>query len=224
VEQLPNLLQKCSHQRKQGDNTFMNDPTKLPAGDPSAAAPKLPISAILAIGMGLIAAIAGAYFATQATPRADSKPITNQSANLGEHFFTGQWPDANEKKQSFADWRGDIVVINFWATWCPPCIKEMPDISKMATELAPKKIRFVGIGIDSGTNIRQFLAKSPVSYPISVVGLSGSDLARSFGNDKGMMPFTIVLNKRGEALARITGAIEPDELKAILLAEAAKQP
>ncbi len=202
----------------------MNDSTKQPANTASVPARKLPIRLMFAISIGVIAAAAGAYFATQNRPQIDPNPIANQSASLGEPFFSGQWPDANEKKQSFADWRGDIVVINFWATWCPPCIKEMPDISKMATELAPQKIRFIGIGIDSGTNIRQFLAKSPVSYPISAVGLSGSDLARSFGNDKGMMPFTIVLNKKGEALTRITGAIEPAELKAVLLAEAAKQP
>ena len=112
--------------------------------------------------------------------------------------------------------RGQWVVVNFWATWCAPCIKEMPELDAFAKEqaaLGPAGWQVIGLAVAGPTPVREFLARTPVSFPVGLAGFGGTELARSLGNGGGGLPFTVVLDARGEVIHRKLGATDLKEMK-----------
>lgn len=109
--------------------------------------------------------------------------------------------------------RGRPVLLNFWATWCPPCVEEMPLIDRFFKENAANGWQVVGLAVDQPTAVRQFLQKTPVSYPIGMAGLGGTDLGRSLGNLSGGLPFTLLLGESGTVLHRKMGKLSPADLQ-----------
>ena len=101
--------------------------------------------------------------------------------------------------------RGRPLVLNFWATWCPPCVKEMPDLDRFQRQFAAKGWQVVGLAIDAPTPVRDFLARTPVGYPIGLAGLDGTGLSRRLGNEAGALPFTAVFNAAGVVVHRKLG-------------------
>jgi thiol-disulfide isomerase/thioredoxin len=128
-------------------------------------------------------------------------------------FFANPWQTPDGKLANTEKWRGKVLVVNFWASWCPPCVEEMPALDKLQGEFSSKNVLFVGIGIDSPSNIREFLAKSPVSYPIMIGGLEGSNLSKQLGNAQGALPYTIIINVQGKASSSKLGKISEEELR-----------
>ncbi|KAF1029926.1 MAG: Thiol-disulfide oxidoreductase ResA [Burkholderia plantarii] len=124
--------------------------------------------------------------------------------------------DADGKPQSLARFKGQKVVINFWASWCGPCVKEMPELVNLSHQYAAKGVHFVGIGVDSSQNVKAFLQKVKVDYPIFVSGYAGADLARNFGNTAGALPFTVVIDAKGQIRSTKLGEIDPAALKKTL--------
>ncbi|MEN9821009.1 MAG: hypothetical protein RL176_912 [Pseudomonadota bacterium] len=115
-----------------------------------------------------------------------------------------------------ADWKNKVLVVNFWASWCPPCVEEMPALDKIQGEYDPKNMLIVGIGIDSPSNIRQFIETTIISYPIVLGGLGGNEINKMLGNPSGALPFTVVINPKGEIKSRKLGKISEDELRKMI--------
>jgi thiol-disulfide isomerase/thioredoxin len=113
--------------------------------------------------------------------------------------------------------RGRVLLVNFWATWCAPCIKEMPDLMQLRLELhrlhAPNKLEFAGIGVDNASNIAQFLKKTPIDYPLFSLGAGGMELAKTFGNANGLLPFSALVRPDGEIAWRHLGVLNIDQLR-----------
>jgi len=159
---------------------------------------------------GGVAAVAGVLGAVVGWQRlAPGEPADEAVATL-----LGQsMPDAAGQPLALSRFAGRPLVINFWATWCPPCVEEMPELSALHTELAPKGLGMVGIGIDSATKIAEFSAKTPVSYPLVVAGMGGSELARRFGNSAGALPFTVLVARGGTVAHRSLGRVDIAQLR-----------
>lgn len=113
--------------------------------------------------------------------------------------------------------RGKVVVINFWAPWCPPCVEEMPALNALHPELQAKHIELLGIAVDSPDNVREFLAKNHVDYPILMAQHEGIELTKKLGNTQGGLPYTVILNADGKQILTKAGRIHPDEIKNALL-------
>ncbi|MFC0694041.1 TlpA family protein disulfide reductase [Paraburkholderia humisilvae] len=137
-------------------------------------------------------------------------------ASAVDQLWSASVTNVDGKPQSLSLLKGRPVVINFWASWCGPCVEEMPSLSQLHREYAKKGIEFVGLGVDSDKNIKAFLQKVRVDYPIYVIGFGGADLARAFGNNAGALPFTVVIDAKGVVRSTKLGQIQPNELKATL--------
>ncbi|PXW93871.1 thiol-disulfide isomerase/thioredoxin [Sphaerotilus hippei] len=115
---------------------------------------------------------------------------------------------------ALADWRGRPLVLNFWATWCPPCVKEMPELDRFARSAAAHGWTVIGIAIDKAEAVARFLERTPVSFPIGVTGFAGTELARTLGNANGGLPYTVVISAAGVLTHRKQGPTDHAELAA----------
>ncbi|WP_454692037.1 TlpA family protein disulfide reductase [Achromobacter aloeverae] len=144
---------------------------------------------------------------------ADSASADSASPDTRD-LLAREFPGLDGGQHRVGEWLGQPVVVNFWATWCAPCVKEMPALDALGK--AHPNARFVGIGIDSADNIRKFLAKVPVSYPLLVAGPGAIDLMRGLGNAPGGLPFTVLLDKDGRISHKVLGPVKEDDISARL--------
>lgn len=159
-----------------------------------------------------IALAIAATAAGLAVNRISAGAAAADAAPTAQEFYAKSFPDATGKSFPMADLKGHVVVINFWATWCVPCVEEIPSLSKISTSYG-KKVEFIGIGIDSAANIAEFEKKVQASYPLLVAASDGSELVRDFGDSMGGLPFTIIIDKKGNVKNSKMGPVDEAELR-----------
>ena len=108
--------------------------------------------------------------------------------------------------------RGKPLLVNFWATWCPPCVEELPMIDAFYRQHVGKSWQVLGLAIDQPSAVRTFLARTPVSFPIGLAGLEGTELGKSLGNASGGLPFSVVVSAAGQLLHRKIGRLSATDL------------
>ncbi|NYT63449.1 redoxin domain-containing protein [Alcaligenaceae bacterium] len=129
-------------------------------------------------------------------------------------FYAHAFPDTQGRQVELTQYLGKPLVLNFWATWCPPCVKEMPDLDALHGKYPD--VHFVGLAVDTLVNVEKFSRKVQVSYPVLIAGHGGIQLMRGLGNKQGGLPFTIVFNEKGQVATKILGQIKPEELDAYI--------
>lgn len=125
-------------------------------------------------------------------------------------------PDLAQRQQPLAQWRGKLLVVNFWATWCAPCREEMPLFIKAQAAHADKGLQFVGIAVDDAAKVRQFADEIGVNYPVLIGGYGALELSRTLGNTLMALPFTIVVGRDGQVMMTHLGPLKPEQLQRIL--------
>ncbi len=165
---------------------------------------------LLLAGVGALAAAAGAFWygRQSAAPGAPSARGDAEAIDL----WSLRFPRPQGGELVMAERRGKPLLINFWATWCPPCIKELPEFDRFSRS-HDKQLRVVGLAIDSLAPVQEFLKKQPVGFDIGLAGFSGTDLARSLGNSAGALPFTVLLDAKGVVVQRKLGETQYAELE-----------
>lgn len=161
---------------------------------------------LLAGGVATAAAAAGLGWALWRERAATTAPAVD--AELWAASF--DMPDG--QRLSLASYRGQPLVLNFWATWCPPCVREMPALDRFARDFAGQGWRVVGLAADAAEPVRNFLARAPVSYAIGLTGFAGIELSRRLGNHNGALPFTLVFGRDGRVRQRHLGESQYEQL------------
>jgi thiol-disulfide isomerase/thioredoxin len=118
----------------------------------------------------------------------------------------------SNQRLAMADHRGHPLVLNFWATWCPPCVREMPALDRFHRAYLASGWRVVGLAADDLGPVRDFLARAPVGFPIGLAGYGGVELSRQLGNVAGGLPFTVLFGRDGTVQRRHAGESDYDQL------------
>jgi thiol-disulfide isomerase/thioredoxin len=161
----------------------------------------------LVLGAGAAAAVAGVglslwRFEPKAVNNVENHPVWSQ-----------QFEDPAGAVVSMRSFRGKPLLLNFWATWCPPCIEELPMINAFWRENAPNGHQVVALAIDQPSAVRRFLERQPLAFPVGLAGLEGTNLAKSLGNAAGGLPFTVFLNSNGSIWRQKMGQLTPVDLR-----------
>lgn len=112
--------------------------------------------------------------------------------------------------------RGKLLVVNFWATWCAPCREEIPTFIKWQSENAANGVQFVGIAVDTSERVAIYAKEMGINYPLLVGGLEVMELAREAGDRAGVLPFSLILDRSGRVVASVTGILKPEKLQKTL--------
>ncbi len=161
---------------------------------------------ILFFFISAMALVAGIF--VQTVLNKQPQPQQQSSSQLLEI----QLPDVTDKPRSISEWQGKIQIINFWATWCPPCLKEIPEFIKLQAEYKEQNIQFIGIAIDDKAAVKTYLQSININYPMLIAGDSGIKLSQQLGNLVNAVPFTLIVNQQGQIIHRHPGELSREKI------------
>lgn len=194
----------------------METPSTPPASTAPATAhttPQPSPSRRVWLGAGLAAAVAGLGGGVWwALHREHSAARAAPGDPLPEGFWAQQFDTIDGPPLQLTSFQSKPLVINFWATWCPPCVKEMPDLDKFHQAHNAQGWHVIGLAIDGPTPVKAFLGRTPVHFPIGLAGFGGTELAQALGNSAGALPFSVVIDRQGRIRHRKMGPAHLDEL------------
>ena len=161
--------------------------------------------------VALVAAAGGAafYFEVRESRSASGKDIA-------ERVYAARFSDLNGEARGVEAWRGRILVVNFWATWCAPCRTEVPMFVRMQERYGGRGLQLVGIAIDQPAKVAAFAHEFGINYPILVGGPDAIDLMRQVGNGSGALPYTLVIDRQGKVAGRRLGELKESQLFEII--------
>ena len=165
---------------------------------------------IAAVVLAAFALAAGLWF-DQSRPAATSVESSPVTPLLGITL-----PDPDGKDQAIAQWKGKILVVNFWATWCAPCREEMPMFMRLQEAQRGKGVQFVGIAVDNVDKVRQYASDLKLNYPTLIGGFGAMELSKSLGNSVMALPFTVIVDRSGKVAHTQLGPLKEDQLLSIL--------
>jgi len=132
------------------------------------------------------------------------------------HVLGATFPDLSGAPQSIGSWKGKVLVVNFWATWCPPCLEEIPMFVRLQQQMGEQGLQFVGIAVDERDKVAAFARKNAINYPIMIGQLDAIELAESAGNESGGLPYTLIFDRSGQVVSRHYGGLTEEKLKPIV--------
>lgn len=165
----------------------------------TGASPRLLLA--LAVVAGLAAGIAG-WYVWQFT-----QPEMRPDFSL---------PDLEGQPRSISDWDGDVIALNFWASWCPPCVKEIPLFNELQAEYGEQGLQFVGVALDRLENAREFAERLELAYPTMQGVQDAMTVGERYGNADGVLPYTVIIDRRGRIVDRFHGEVTREDIEPVI--------
>ncbi len=148
------------------------------------------------------------------------RPATTQ-ASISSDPHPEQLPsftmkDTEGAVRNSSEWGGKILVVNFWATWCPPCLEEMPVLVELQAQYSSKGVQVVGVAVDNLEQVKDFMDVFGVNFPIMIGSDDAIALAQSMGNRISALPYTAIFDRTGKTIYAQPGKITKDGLEKTL--------
>jgi thiol-disulfide isomerase/thioredoxin len=169
---------------------------------------------ILGVGVGVAAVVAGLGWGLRRQAAVSARDDDGAESAHPVDLWSLRFETPEGGAVGLATLRGRPLLLNFWATWCPPCIEEMPMLDRFQREHHSAGWQVLGLAVDDAEPVRQFLARHPVGFAIGLAATQGVTLSRTLGNARGALPFSVIFDARGESKARKLGALSWTELTA----------
>jgi thiol-disulfide isomerase/thioredoxin len=134
-----------------------------------------------------------------------------------ERVLSVRVADVKGGTQSLEQWRGQVLVVNYWATWCAPCREEIPGFVRLQERYGSRGLQFVGIAIDQADKVAEFASEFRINYPLLLGGLETIELLRQAGNRAGVLPYTLVIDRKGNLVSHEQGGLKEARLERIIL-------
>ncbi|MGH6639005.1 MAG: TlpA disulfide reductase family protein [Polaromonas sp.] len=168
-------------------------------------------------GVAAVAGLAGAGAAWWKFRPHDVAPAAgaggvDEAGQAVESFWRLSFDTPDGRNLPMSSFRGKMLLVNFWATWCPPCVEELPLLDYFYQENKDKNWQVVGLAVDQPSAVRTWLQTRPLNFPVGMAGLSGAELSKSLGNLAGGLPFSAVFGASGQLLHRKIGKVLPEDL------------
>lgn len=135
----------------------------------------------------------------------------------GQRMFAARLNGLDGTAQTLEQWRGKVLVVNFWATWCGPCREEIPEFIKFQASHGARGVQFVGIAVDTVERVAIYAKEMGINYPLMVGGLETMELAREVGNRAGVLPYSLIIDRSGRVVTTVLGVLKPEKLEKALL-------
>jgi thiol-disulfide isomerase/thioredoxin len=162
---------------------------------------------LIVTAIAFIALAAGLFARQYLAVAQTSKPAPQLNFSL---------PDLTDTPQSVTQWQGKILIINFWATWCPPCLKEIPEFIKLQDEYKDQGVQFVGIAIEEKQSVEDYLKRIKINYPVLIGGEGAAMLSQQLGNVINTVPFTVIINQQGQIVHHQLGELTREKVLEVI--------
>lgn len=161
-----------------------------------------------------VLALAGGYWTAQSLRPAEKETTPTYGGGTMIDFSL---PDLNGKKHALSEWRGKVIVLNFWATWCPPCREEIPLFIALQKRYGSGGIQLVGVATaDNKESVVAYRQSTGMNYPILIGDDDAMDIMAHYGNRQGSIPYTVIIDRQGAIVTRKLGAFDQAELMHII--------
>lgn len=167
---------------------------------------------ILLFALLVAALVAGFLFYSAGADKPPSRGASAETRMRPEFSL----PDIDGTLQNVSAWDGKALIVNFWATWCKPCRREIPLLNEMHDELAARDIQILGIAIDDPAAVRDFAGQVEISYPVLVGEQQAIEVAEAFGAEVIALPLTVFTDHSGKVIDMHAGEIERPDLEAAI--------
>jgi len=164
------------------------------------------------MGVAIVAAFAAGNFVMKLWQSSgeEAKEAAAMVAQIRPDF---KLPDLQGNVRDIAEWDGQVVVLNFWATWCPPCKKEMPAFIELQEQFGLQGLQFVGVALDDAIKVENFIETMGVEYPILLGGDEALAVSAQYGNSFGALPYTVVIGRTGEIVSTYRGEVTKKQIE-----------
>ena len=189
----------------------VSEVTQLHGNEPlGASAPLMGRRHWLMAGLGVAAGLTGAFAAWQ-----KFQPHGEMDGAV-VNFWAQEFEKPEGGTLSMRELRGKPLLVNFWATWCPPCIEELPLIDAFFQQNKAKSLQVVGLAVDQPSMVRRYLGQKPLSFSVGLAGFNGTELGKTLGNVQSVLPFSVIFDAKGMLLAKKAGKLDQKDLDAWL--------
>ena len=167
------------------------------------------IIAVALLGLG------GGFILNQWLSQPPTTPaLVSQAESVQRPAFT--LLDVEDKPRSIGDWDGKVILLNFWATWCPPCVREIPAFNQLYESYKDKGFIIIGIALDNKQDVIDFIDPMGVEYPILLGDQQGIKLTQEYGNHLGVLPFSVIIDRQGRIIERHRNEITFEEAEQLI--------
>ena len=175
---------------------------------------------LLLVVIALVALLAGyglrQLLQGEATDTRYSDDASSEKSILGQRRPDFSLPDLMDQTRSIDEWDGKVLLVNFWATWCPPCVREIPAFNQLYESYKDKGFTIIGIALDNKQDVIDFIDPMSVEYPILLGDQQGIKLTQEYGNRLGVLPFSVIIDRQGRIIERHRNEITFEEAEQLI--------